>query len=737
MTDTRFSNSQQSHPATPLYDPRSADSIRAGIENHIIMKYVHHIQQTALALAAVFLAATTLSTEKRGQVKKPAMKRSKNSNIMRKNINYIYHKAKWQRSAVLFMSVLVMGHAVAAQDISLLTQPQSMKVSDQSRRIGPALSVSADGGTKELVESFARQLRQSTGWAVPVKKSGDLRFSIDPKQIAAYRLNVTTGWVDVIASNSQNLCYGFQTFLQLCPPEIYSRTPAASLAQGWAVPCLEIEDSPRFAWRGILIDVARAFQTKEEMLKLIDSMAMVKLNVLHWHLTDDQGWRPEIAGYPKLTSGTDKRYTREDLVEIVRYATERGITILPEIDVPGHSAAVARAYPELCVARTDGKGRTNVYDVSNPAVYEFLDKVIGELAAIFPGEYIHLGADEVNTGCWKTDPACATYMEKHGIKNTGELQAHFVEKVRAIIEKHGRKAIAWDEALHGSSDKDLAIMSWRGVKPGIEAARRGHKVVLCPVSALYYDRAQSRSKLQPEGYSANTVVMSQSYFFEPAIPTLDDTTKSNILGAQGCVWGAKIHSGEQMQQQVMPRGAALAESLWSTRKSLDWNSFLMRLTVQRARFEAKGVAFWWEPETTPIQVGGWESIGPSEYQEIDVSKWITRAGLYEFLFHYQQGTGTFNILKAELLLNGVAVAEDVHASTGTIEPRGPNQFYQLKLKDLDPHGKYSLRYRIDAVKDGCSGVVMLIPPLKEGEYAPQRSPETKANVSGQKQPDEL
>ncbi len=640
-------------------------------------------------------------------------------------------------SLALLLAIACTSCAATKEGLALLPQPQSVEVSKKTVKIDSSLGFAAAPGTERQVEFFARQLRQSTGWSVPVKKRGDVRFSIDPSIGSGYRLLVTPKGIAVRGADQASLFHGFQTFLQLCPAAVYGQSPDASLSKGWKIPCVRISDEPRYAWRGILVDVSREFQTKEEMLKLIDSMAMVKLNVLHWHLTDDQGWRPEIKAYPKLTPDPAKSYTQEDLKEIVAYATERGIVIMPEIDVPGHSAAVARAYPDFCVARADGKGRHNVYDVSNPDVYVFLDTVMKELTAIFPGEYIHLGADEVNTGCWKQDPGCKKLMEKLGTNRTGDLQAHFVAKVSAIINKYDRKAIAWDEALHGGGDTNLAIMSWRGVKPGIKAAKLGHKVVLTPVSALYYDRSQSRSKADSKGYSRNTVIMSQSYFFEPGISTLDAAAKANILGAQGCVWGEMINGGDHLQRQVMPRGAALAENLWSPREALDWESFMARLEVHRARMDARGIPYWWEPETTPRKVGSWKTVPTKGEGEIDVSKFVVKAGLHEFIFHYKQGVGSFNLLQAELLENGEVVAVDTHAHTGTVDGRGVNQFYLLKLPEHNPTEKYTLRYKIEAVKGGCSGVVMLVPPLEAEQYSKDRGPETKSNVSGQKQPDEL
>ncbi|MFD2157612.1 beta-N-acetylhexosaminidase [Rubritalea tangerina] len=627
-----------------------------------------------------------------------------------------------------------------AKSPALIPQAAVMEAKQGAFSVSEALSFGAVGGCDDEVAFFASEMRKVTGWKVPVGKNGQVVFEKVSGSGEGYQLEINSAGVTIQAASSAGLFYGFQTLRQLSPVEVFAKRQQASLVNGWELPGLKIQDQPRFEWRGVLVDVSRHFQPKEEMLKLLDSMAMVKLNVLHWHLTDDQGWRPEIKAYPKLTSqNKGKYYSQEDLREIVAYAQERGITIVPEIDVPGHSGAVARAYPELCVAKKDGKGRHNVYDVSNPEVYTFLDNVFGELSAIFPGSYIHLGADEVGKGAWRHDAGCQAFMKKNGIKDLHGLQAHFVGRVSALIRKYGKKPIAWDEALEGGADKGLAIMSWRGVQPGMEAAKHGHKVVLCPVSALYYDRANSRSASHPNGYSANTVTLSQSYYFEPHIPGLSDEAKACIMGAQGCVWGEKIRGGDHLQRQVMLRGAALSEALWSPRASLDWNDFLGRLEVHRGRLSASEVPYWWEEETTAQQVGSWSQLkAEREAVILPLDGKIKRAGLHEFLFHRTQGEGSFHIFKAEMLEDGKVVAEDAHVYTATVEPRRPNQYYLLHLEEFKPGASYALRYTIEPVKGGSSGVVMHLPALEADRYAKDRSPGAgKSNISGQKQPDEL
>ncbi|WP_435892488.1 beta-N-acetylhexosaminidase [Oceaniferula spumae] len=621
---------------------------------------------------------------------------------------------------------------------SLMPLPAELTVKEGALALDQNTSLSYSGDYKEMAEFFASELRAATGWALPVtqEKSTITVVKTDWPTSQGYSLSVRADGATLKAGTSDNLFYAFQTLRQLCPAEVFDRD-GKTAAASWSLSVLEITDAPRFSYRGILVDVSRHFQPVDEMLKVLDAMALAKLNILHWHLTDNEGWRAEIKAYPKLTEVSKKFYTQEELKRIVKYASLRGITIIPEIDVPGHSKAAVRAYPFLGTTDLDGKISMVINPVS-PKTYEFLDTVFAELAAIFPSPVFHMGADEVGMAAWKKNPDCVAFMKEAGMRSPHDLHAYFTHKAADILKKHGKKSAAWDEAYHGEkSAPGLIISSWRGVEPGHEAAEAGHQVIMCPVSSLYYDRANSRSKNNPKAYSANTVSLSQSYFFEPQSPLLSDKAKANVLGAQGCVWGEKITSGPHLQRQVMLRGAALGEALWSPRVKLDWNDFLKRLTDQRERLDALGVPYWWEPETTARQIATWTAKDGKQTVTLPVpNNVITRAGLHELLCHYRSGTGSFKLHKVELLADGKAVAEDAHSSTATIDPRRPDQYYLLKINQHAPAVKYSIRLHYEGVKGGCEAIAMLLPALAEDNYSKSAGPNSKANLSGRKQPDE-
>ena len=617
----------------------------------------------------------------------------------------------------------------------ILPKPASLKVvQGSSFSIGPDIAFSCEKQLRPAVNFYADLLREATGWAVPVKDGGKVTFVKDvslPKE--GYQLEVKQGGVTISASHANGFFYGFLSLRQLMPTEVFQRQ--GKVATTWQIPCVSIKDQPKFEWRGILVDVSRHFQTKDAMLELIDAMALSKLNVLHWHLTDDQGWRIEIKAYPKLAIDSKEYYTQDEIREVVQYAAQRGVRIVPEIDVPGHSRAAVRSYPFLgCVGK--GGKLAHVYNPGKETTYEFLDKVLGEVASLFPAAYIHLGADEVGMGAWRTDPDCQALIKKKGMKKIHDIQSHFVGRVSAIIRKHGKKPIAWDEALQDEGDLD--IMSWRGMQPGMKALAKGRKVVFCPVSSLYFDRANSRSDKNPPGYSSNTVNLHRVYHFQAAPAYFSEAHKKLIMGAQGCIWGERIKSKDHMLNQAMLRGCALSEALWSAESTRDWDGFLKRLANQRKRLDAMKISYFWEPETTAVKVGAWKNAEISEKNTTlswDVSSHVTKAGLYEFTFEYISGKGTFHVHQAELLENKMSVVKDDHASTSTNDGRRPNQFYLLKVDTYKPGAKYQLQVTLSPTKGGADGAVMLIPASKK--YSKGGSPDGKANLSDQKQPDEL
>lgn len=434
-----------------------------------------------------------------------------------------------------------------------------------------------------------------------------------------YRLVSSPKGVVITANAPAGLFYGGQTLLQLLPVQ-----PAAL-----AIRTVQILDHPRFGWRGAMLDVSRHFFPKQDVMRFIDELSRLKLNVLHWHLTDDNGWRIEIKSLPRLTSVGAWRvprdghygerpdpkpgeaatyggfYTQDDIREVVRYAQARHVTIVPEIDVPGHSMAMLAAYPNLSCSKdtsvrvnpgtkfsewyADGTFKMLINNTLNPsdeAVYATLDKVFGEVAGLFPGQYIHAGGDECYKGYWEKDPGCQALMQKEGMKHVEELQGYFMKRVEKMINAKGKKFLGWDEILEGGVSPSATVMSWRGMKGGVEAAKNGHDVVMTPTTFTYLDYAQSDPTLEPRIYAS--LRLKTCYSMEPVPDGVDST---RILGGQGNLWTEQIPTYAHAEYMLFPRLWALSEVFWSPKSQRDWAGFVPRLETQMRRAEAANINY--------------------------------------------------------------------------------------------------------------------------------------------------
>ncbi|MBN9385643.1 MAG: family 20 glycosylhydrolase [Chitinophagaceae bacterium] len=442
-----------------------------------------------------------------------------------------------------------------------------------------------------------------------------------------YDLSVTTTGIHIKANKPAGIFYGAQTLLQLFPKEIESRTAVGGVA--WQVPIVTIRDYPRFGWRGLMLDVSRHFFTKQEVKDFIDEMVKYKYNLLHWHLTDDQGWRIEIKALPKLTevgawnvkregrfggfvapSPDEPRnyggfYTQDDIKELIRYAKDRFVDVLPEVDIPGHSLAAIAAYPELSCTEGADKYKVNSGEKfmnwyaggfsaiidntlcpANEKVYPFLDKVFTEVAALFPFEYIHVGGDECAKNFWEKSDAVRQLMQKEGLKNMQEVQSYFEKKVEKIVESKGKKVIGWDEILEGGLAPNAAVMSWRGIKGGIEAAKMGHQVVMSPTTFVYLDYMQGDAIIEPPVYA--TLRLNTAYSFEP-VP--DGVDPSLIKGGQANLWTEQVYNTRHLQYMVWPRSLAVAECLWSPKEKKNWNDFVRRTEATFQRMDIQQVKY--------------------------------------------------------------------------------------------------------------------------------------------------
>jgi hexosaminidase len=517
-----------------------------------------------------------------------------------------------------------------AQNLSIIPAPVQVQTSNGSFTVTNQ-SVIGIPSKQPDIQRTASQLQSiiasSTGYTLKVVEGdGNIQLRLLTKADTrlgkeGYSLNVSEGSVVIEANTPAGVFYGVQSLLQLLPKEITSQKTVSNVS--WKIPSVQIIDYPRFSWRGLMLDVSRHYFPKDYIKKYIDIMAMYKFNRFHWHLTDDNGWRIEIKSLPKLTevgawrvprvgtfggnqppqpgeAATDGGfYTQEDIREVVQYAKERYIEILPEIDVPGHSMAAIAAYPELCVTQDktiqvnpgsrfstwygNGKFEMHIDNTLNPIdekVYQFLDKVFGEVSTLFPFEYIHMGGDECYKGYWEKDEKVQAFMKKNNIKNGEELQAYFNKRVAKIIASKKKKLIGWDEILEGGIDPTAAVMSWRGVKGGIEASHQKHTVVMSPAPQYYLDMNQGESSIEPPIY--NTARLRDVYAFDILPKEIDSTY---VVGGQGNLWTEQIPTAAQVEYMTYPRAFAIAEALWTPKPKKNWDNFVSRVESQFSRFD--------------------------------------------------------------------------------------------------------------------------------------------------------
>jgi hexosaminidase len=428
----------------------------------------------------------------------------------------------------------------------------------------------------------------------------------------AYSLDVTPAAITLRASGDAGLFYGAETLWQL-----------AAAAKGGRIDAVHIDDRPAFAWRGVMLDSARHFQPVAYIEQLLDRMAAEKLNVFHWHLADDQGWRLPIDRYPRLTEigawrvpagaeGRDPRtsrpvryggfYTKAEIRRVVAYAAARHITIVPEIDMPGHATAMVAAYPQLGSTPTPPTAPSSDWGVlpnllnTDDATFTFVDHVLDELMALFPGRYIHVGGDEAPKDQWKTDPRAQARIKALGLKDENALQGWFTARIGAYLERHGRRLIGWDEILEGGVPADATVMSWRGMDGALQAARAGHDTVLAPMPVLYLDNRQSDAADEPPG-RGEVVDWKRLYGFETAPASLSAQERRHILGVQANLWTEHVRTLDYADRMLWPRAAIVAELGWSPAPTRDWAGFGRRLLPELDRWQRLG----WNYDHTPLE----------------------------------------------------------------------------------------------------------------------------------------
>ncbi|HEX3627207.1 MAG TPA: family 20 glycosylhydrolase [Verrucomicrobiae bacterium] len=552
---------------------------------------------------------------------------------------------KWFVGIVVALSAAATAFCADTNDLALIPLPQKVQRLDGTFTLNAQTRIYADAASRTTAEFLAQRLRKSTGYPLKVHwrmlggapHNNVILFTTKRANKAVgdegYDLTVSPDGAVVRAPAQAGVFYGGETLMQLLPPEIFSTN---AVTKNWQVPCVQIEDWPRFSWRGQMLDVSRHFYNKSEVEAILDTMALYKLNRFHWHLVDDDGWRLEVAKYPKLTEigawrknivlqrthrtdgeqtahpawtaassdkfGPDGRYggfyTPQDIREVVAYAAERHIMVVPEIEMPGHCGEVLASYPELgCSGKPyevekPGPFHVGVVDPAKPEVFTFLDDVLDEVFQLFPAPYVHIGGDEVARGAWEKYPDCQALMKREGLENEGQLQTWFTKQMVNYITAHGKTPIGWSEAIRGGITTNLVVMDWIG--GGKKAAEQGHDAIMTPSSPVdyaYFDHYQSTNHLtEPHGIGG-FLPLSRVYSFEPVPEDLPADLQSHILGPQGNLWCEYIASLAHAQYMIFPRACAMAEVGWSAKDARDWDGFQQRLAVDNQRLDELGVNY--------------------------------------------------------------------------------------------------------------------------------------------------
>ena len=504
-------------------------------------------------------------------------------------------------------------------DLGLIPKPALIERNSGETILDDDWTIKHNGSHPDL-ENLKNTLTQNLNSFHEIKLNDDsekvislIISSDDSLNTEGYVLNIFNDEINILANSPNGIYYGIQTLNQILDSGQKSN-------KGITILNMKIVDGPRFKWRGMHLDVGRHFFDISFIKKYIDYIAIHKMNIFHWHLTEDQGWRVEIDSYPKLTEVSAFRdetlighyrdeprkfdgkkyggyYTKDEMKEIVEYARKRYITVVPEIEMPGHSRAVLAAYPELSctggphtVAKLWGVHK-EVFCAGKESTFEFLEKVLIEVSDIFPGEYIHIGGDECPKDRWEEHELDQQRMRKEGLDNENELQSYFIKRIEGILNKLGKRLIGWDEILEGGLAPGAIVQSWRGMEGGISAVDAGHEVIMSPTSHAYFDYYQSKDRLDEPLAIGGYLPLEKVYQFEPVPEEIDSDKEHLVLGGQGNLWTEYISSSDKAEYMVLPRMSAMAEVLWSPRVLLNYRSFSNRMNWQYFRYDRMGAKY--------------------------------------------------------------------------------------------------------------------------------------------------
>tara|TARA_R100000935_G_C2840369_1_gene170621 strand:- start:4855 stop:7182 length:2328 start_codon:yes stop_codon:yes gene_type:complete len=572
-------------------------------------------------------------------------------------------KILFQRLGV-FLLVLAVGCGEESKtiftenDINIVPKTLEMKLNQGAFRFTKDTKLVAANDQTQVFEVLQNKFVSAAGWNLGVvnkaPSSNFVQLSTDvslPEE--AYNLKVTENQVIIYASGHNGFLYGLETIRQLLPVAIESKNVVSNM--NWDIPNVEIKDSPRFKWRGFMLDVSRHFFDKDYVMETIDQLAFLKMNTLHLHLVDDQGWRIEIKKYPKLTEVGGFRvdqedkpwnarptpelgkettyggfYTQEDIKEIVAYAESRGITVVPEIEMPAHVMSAIAAYPELsCFQKpimvpSGGVWPiTEIYCPGKETTFEFLENVLLEVMELFPSRYIHVGGDEATKTNWEKCTDCKKRIQEEGLENVEELQSYFIRRMERFLSSKGRTLLGWDEILEGGLASGATVMSWRGVKGGLEASEAGHDVVMTPNSHCYFDYYQGDQDAEPLAWGGN-LPLSKVYQFDPVVEGMSEEQAKHVLGGQANLWTEYVPTKAQAEYMTYPRLAALAEAVWSCKDNRNWDDFSNRVSSLFQRYGIMGVnyaksAYQVTTETSVNTENGVISIAlKSEFPQADI-----------------------------------------------------------------------------------------------------------------------
>lgn len=530
-------------------------------------------------------------------------------------------------SASIFWAFDVSAQANKTDDeLVLIPKPAELELHDGNFTFDEStVFVIEDEEQERLVQLLGERFKTAAGFPINTSKDAPKRNYIEFRQNddlgdEAYTLIVANGKIEIGAKAFSGRLYALETIRQLLPDAIESDQQVENV--NWTIPNLTIKDEPRFGWRGLMLDVSRHFFKKDYILKTIDRLAMLKMNTLHLHLVDDQGWRVEIKKYPKLTEvgawrvdqeekhwnarsenkPGDKAtyggfYTQDDIKEIVAYAKEHGVTVVPEIEMPAHVMSAIAAYPELsCTGKPIAIPSggvwpiTDIYCAGKDSTFDFLEDVLLEVMDIFPSKYIHIGGDEATKTEWETCASCQQRMKDEGLENVEELQSYFMKRIERFISSHDRILIGWDEILEGGLAPGATVMSWRGIDGGWKASKQGHDVVMTPGSPLYlniYQRDPDSEPIAQGGYNPLKLV----YDFDPIVDSMTVEQKKHVLGGQANLWSEFISTDSHSEYMLFPRLAAAAEIFWTPQDKQNWEDFSPRIQQMLHRFELMGINY--------------------------------------------------------------------------------------------------------------------------------------------------